>query len=91
MSLFCRDSVNLLFPFTQDSECHGAVSATVNCNGHWKSGSHWRNPSHDQLMHASKRFYFKGGSEILRVVYNVAKKPRIVVTAFFEYRKQKSR
>lgn len=37
-----------------------------------------------ELTHAIKRFHHRGGSVVLRVVYNARAKPWRIVTAFFE-------
>jgi Domain of unknown function (DUF4258) len=37
-----------------------------------------------ELVHVLKRFHHKGGSRILRVVYNSHRTPPRIVTVFFE-------
>jgi len=47
-----------------------------------------RHPDRDdpELMHALKRFQFRGRSRVMRVVYNVLVSPWHVVTVFFDRR-----
>jgi len=52
-----------------------------------------RQPDRDdsELMHALKRFHFRGRSRVLRVVYNVMLIPWHVVTVFFDRRLSRRR
>lgn len=43
-------------------------------------------PGDDELLHAVKRFFRRGDSIVLRVVYNRLARPWRVVTVFFDRR-----
>ena len=50
-----------------------------------------RDPDDAQLMHAVKRFFRKGDSIMLRVVYNEVRRPWRIVTVYFDRQARRRR